>query len=128
MLESTTKYAIKALCYLAKANSDRFIQVNKLSKEIQVPSAYLSKIMKTLSIKGVVTTRKGINGGVKITQRIKDLSFYDVCIALNDPIVHPTCLFHSTPCNKTRPCQLHDNWIAMRDGIAAHLSLLKLNC
>jgi Rrf2 family transcriptional regulator, iron-sulfur cluster assembly transcription factor len=126
MLEKTTKYAIKALMYLAQLAPDTFVQVSKLSRDIQVPGPYLSKIVKTLAAKGIVTTRKGINGGVRINARIRDLTFFDICSALDDPIVHPRCLLQNAPCGKGVPCSHHKEWSFLREQIAQHLTQLRL--
>lgn len=127
MLEKTTQYAIKALLLLAKQDTEVFVQVSKLSVDANVPGPYLSKIMKTLAIKGIVLTRKGINGGVKITPRIRELSFYDICAALDDPVVHSQCLLNNLACSRTSPCSFHTAWAELREQVAKHLSQLKLN-
>ena len=126
MLEKTTKYAIRALIHLAKLNPDTYVQVSKLSKEVQVPGPYLSKIMKTLALRGVVVTRKGINGGVKVTPRVRELTFFDVCTALDDPVVHAACLLQNVNCCRDNACTFHKEWSVLREQIGRHLANLKV--
>lgn len=126
MLEKTTKYAIKALMHLASQSSDKYMQVSKLSKEVQVPGPYLSKIMKTLALKQIVITRKGINGGVKVTPKLKELTFLDIAVALEDPISQPRCLLNSAPCNPSDSCLYHKDWSSLREQVGVLLSKLKL--
>ena len=127
MLEKTTKYAIKALLHLVRLSPDAFIQVSKLSKEVQVPGPYLSKIIKTLAAKGIVATRKGINGGVRVTPRLRELSFYDIAVALDDPIVHAKCLLNNQACSRSNnSCPFHEGWSVLREQVSKHLAKLKL--
>lgn len=126
MLASTTKYGIRALLYLAKLPGGEFIQVKELSERSDVPGPYLAKIMKTLAQKGVVITRKGAHGGVRIPERETPLSFYEVCVALDDPIAESQCMLSKKECGKGRPCAYHERWKAARAGSINFLESMKI--
>jgi Rrf2 family iron-sulfur cluster assembly transcriptional regulator len=110
MLAVTTKYAIKALQHLAKQDSRHFMQVNALSQAIEVPGPYLAKIVKALAARGVVETRRGFSGGVRLSPREGTLTYYDICIALDDPVVISSCLLSKESCNSQDPCPIHVEW------------------
>ena len=126
MLESTTKYALRALLYLATKDGDHYVRVEELSEGADVPGPYLSKIMKILSLKGLVLTKRGSKGGVKLAPRIKEITFYDVCVALEDPIVSASCMLNNGPCNKSSPCKFHNQWSEVKQKIARHFTQFKL--
>lgn len=125
MLSLSTKYALKALMCLAKNSSDDFVQVVDLSVEADVPGPYLSKIMKQLAIKGIVESRRGKNGGVRYPEKANH-TFYDVCIALEDPIVTPGCFLSKSQCNSSTPCRAHSNWTKLRKEITKFLHESKI--
>ena len=127
MLESTTKYALKALLFLASKPDDRYVRVEEISAEAGAPGPYLSKIMKTLAIKGLVLAKRGSMGGVKLAPRIQEITFYDVCVALDDPIVGVGCMLGNGLCNKNNPCQFHHQWTKMKQEVAQHFSQFKIS-
>lgn len=116
----TTKYGLRALEYLAKQKDQSFIQVRDLSRTIEVPAAYLSKIVKILAQNNIVETRRGLTGGVRVPQPEK-LSFYDICVALRDPIVEPTCILTREPCNARKYCLRHNSWRDAQTAVAKFL-------
>ena len=120
MLALSTKYALKALLFLAQHNREEFMQVKALSEEAEVPGPYLSKIIKQLSAKQLVETRRGISGGVRLPKKLR-LSFYDVCVALDDPIVSQGCFLTKHPCNSRKPCMMHPHWSRIKGEVAKFL-------
>ena len=126
MLAISTKYAIKALLHLARHYPDSFVQVNALSQETDVPGPYLSKIVKTLAAKGLVETRRGILGGVKFPVNRGPISFFEICSALDDPVITQACFLSRSPCNSKTPCAMHSNWTKLKQNIIGFLEKAKV--
>lgn len=124
MLSTPSKYALKALMYLAECEPEEFVPVPDVAENARVPAAYLSKILKTLVRVELLDSRKGVNGGIKI--RKKTVSFYEVCEALDDPIVTTTCLLNHSHCRGQSKCEFHDSWQREREKIHAFLKRSKL--
>ena len=69
MLSNASKYAINAVLFLAlDAHKDRKIGVKEIAAGIDVPVAFLAKLLQNLSRKGVVSSTKGPNGGFYLTE------------------------------------------------------------
>jgi Rrf2 family protein len=90
MFNASSRYAISALISLADILPTRFVTVKKLALVSKVPQAYLSKIIKTLAKHGIVTTKKGGSGGVKLDRDV--ISLYEVCEAFEDSLIVSNCL------------------------------------
>lgn len=125
MLSVSTKYAIKALSHLAEQPRDRFLQVKTLSELADVPGPYLSKIIKQLSAKKVLETRRGSQGGVRIPED-RQISFYDVCVALEDPITVAGCFLDKRECSSKTPCIMHHRWAQIKRELAKFLQEVKI--
>lgn len=110
MLALSTKYAITALLELAKNSESDFTRVQALSIAADVPGPYLSKIMRVLAAKNIIESKKGSTGGVRLIKRRPALTYLDVCVALDDPIVLTRCLLSKESCNKGSPCPMHESW------------------
>lgn len=126
MLSLSTKYALKALLYLAQQQRDDYMQVKALSDEAKVPGPYLSKIIKQLSAKQLVETRRGIAGGVRFPSNGRTVTFYDVCVALGDPIVSQGCFLTKHPCDSKHPCVMHPHWSRIKREVAKFLQESKI--
>lgn len=126
MLELSTKYAIKALLAISRRPTEEFLQVKLLSDETNIPGPYLSKIIKQLAAKGLVDTRRGLSGGVRAIKRKKPITFYEVCEALDDPIIYQHCFFSRHPCNLSSPCGMHANWSKLKGNITDFLQRSKI--
>lgn len=121
MLELSTKYALKALLHLANETDGQYILVKELSEKANVPGPYLSKIIKQLALKEIVETRRGMSGGVRLPKKKKQISFYDVCVALDDPVVSQGCFLTKHACNSANPCVMHSHWSRIKRELAKFL-------
>ena len=112
MITNSTKYALKALLYLAAESDGDYMQVEQLSKCTGVPGPYLSKLIKELAQQGIVKTKRGALGGVRLKK--KDMSLLEICKALGDPIVDADCFLNATACDNEAPCPFHNEWGDLR--------------
>lgn len=64
-LSHTTGYAIEALACLARADADS-MRVAEIAEITGIPAPYLAKIFQRLSDAGIVTSKRGYKGGVKL--------------------------------------------------------------
>lgn len=119
MLSLPTKHALKAITSLAERGRSDFISVSDLAELADLPPSYLSKLVKQLAEAGVVLTRKGPSGGVGLPAR--KISLYEVCQALEDPIISETCFLSRKSCSATFPCPLHAEWAKERKRVHAFL-------
>ncbi len=113
MLSLSSKYAIRALLYMAKHPEEGFMRVDQLSAKAKVPGPYLSKIMKKLAQNKIIESRRGLTGGVKLEK--SGVSFYDICLIMNDPVVSQSCILSKHGCNSAKPCAMHNKWGKLRD-------------
>ena len=124
VISSSSKYAIRALLCLAAEEDRDFVPVEVLAEEADVPSAFLSKIIQALAAEGLLETRRGKSGGVRLCEG--PLSFFDICEALHDPVIYETCLLSNSRCSRVSPCPFHDHWFAERARIRQFLRDLKI--
>ena len=60
MIQSAaTKYAIRAVCHLAHLSPGERAQVREVAEALDIPQAFLSKILQDLARKGILTSAKG---------------------------------------------------------------------
>jgi len=68
MLSKKTKYAINALVYLAKNNSDNPIPVGQISNDQNIPHKFLEAILLDLKNARILNSKKGKSGGYSLNK------------------------------------------------------------
>ncbi len=109
MLTQSVGYAASALGCVASMGG-KPILVREIAEMCDIPTAYLAKIINGLSRKGIVDTQRGIGGGVTLRVPAEEISLYDLCVALDDPIIYPKCMLSNVECSDERECPAHRFW------------------
>jgi Rrf2 family iron-sulfur cluster assembly transcriptional regulator len=121
MIATATGYAATALGLLARAKG-KPVFVRDLARETGISPTFLAKIVHQLARKRIVATRRGIGGGVILVKGTEELTLLNLCEALDDPVIRPTCLLSEAECSDERACPAHDFWHAQRTNLIQFLS------
>ena len=121
MLSQSVGYAAAALGVIAAAKGEPLL-IRDIAQAAEVPAPYLAKLIYILGRKGVVETQRGIGGGVVLVRKPKDLSLYDLCEYLDDPVTRKRCMLSTGECSDERACPCHEFWVEHR---ARELQFLK---
>ena len=112
-LAQGTGYATLALGYVASA-AGKPVLVRAIAEACDIPAPYLSKIINRLSRAGLVNTQRGVNGGVVLAKNPTDVCLFDVCVALDDPVVEKRCMLGTDTCSDERACPAHEFNMCLR--------------
>jgi Rrf2 family protein len=107
MLSQSVGYAASALAFIA-AMGGKPVRVRAIAEACEIPTAYLAKIINVLARKQLVSTQRGVGGGVELARPSQDIVLHDICVALDDPLVQPQCMFGHAKCTADRACPAHD--------------------
>ena len=77
MLSQTAEYALRAMTQLA-VDAPNAGTTRDVAKRTQVPPAYLSKVLQHMRRAGLVTSRRGVGGGVKLARPPKRISLLEI--------------------------------------------------
>ncbi len=113
MLSSTAEYALRAIVYLA-SHSEASITSQDIAQGTQVPSSYVSKVLRDLSRAGLVEAQRGPNGGFILGRNPENISVLEVVNAV-DPIRRIKFCPLGIPSHSGRLCKLHQK---LDDAIA----------
>jgi Rrf2 family protein len=91
MLAQKTRYALRALLYLAEAEKGRSVQVADIAATQQVPRKYLELILLDLKKAGMVGSRRGPGGGYVLAKPPAEITFADVVRLMDGPIALVPC-------------------------------------
>lgn len=105
MLSQTTEYALRAMACLAYS-PDELTPTPKLAEQTLVPPNYLAKVLQSLAQAGLITGRRGVGGGYRLSRPAAEISLLDVVNAI-DPVERITTCPLGLPNHGTNLCALH---------------------
>ena len=77
MLSHTAEHALRAIVFLA-GHSEGSFSTAEIAAQSGIPASYLATILKDLARAGLVQSRRGRNGGFRLTRAASEISVLDV--------------------------------------------------
>jgi len=117
MLSKKTKYALKAVLYLARRYDAGPILISDLARDERIPKKFLELILLTLKNNGVLQSKKGKGGGYYLGKPPGDISMGKVIRILEGPIALVPCVSETAyaPCPECRDERTCGIKLIMRD-------------
>ncbi|MBC2581176.1 Rrf2 family transcriptional regulator [Clostridium sp. DJ247] len=102
-------YGFRVVLYLSKLGYGEKIEAKTISYEENIPLRFLLKLLRKLTMAGIIRSYRGINGGYALNKQPEDISLKDVIEAIDGPIFINRCLYDPTHCNlnRTNKCDIH---------------------
>jgi Rrf2 family protein len=116
MLSNTSKYAIRAVIYLALfSTKEKKAGIKEISAELNIPSPFLGKILQLLARHHILGSSKGPHGGFYLNKPAIDISLMEIIELIDGSDAFNTCVIRTTPCDPANPCSLHDKISQLRN-------------
>ncbi len=109
-LTYTAEYAIRAMLHLSSLPFGSNANISTISREWSIPEAFLRKIIAQLSKAGLITSQRGLGGGVQLANDPTSLTLLDVVEAVEGKITLNKCLVSDDVCPRTDWCSVHMIW------------------
>ncbi|MHB1361056.1 MAG: RrF2 family transcriptional regulator [Thermoleophilia bacterium] len=115
-LTRQTDYAMRAVLYLA---TSPLASIRQIAEAQSVPQEYLAKILQKLAKEGIVTTHRGVGGGVSLARAPEKISMLDVIEAIEGRVALNRCLIHPRECPREKFCPMHDELDRIGSSLAS---------
>lgn len=76
LITRASEYALLSLIILAKTKKP--LDVESLSRELDIPKSFLAKILQSLAKKKILKSFKGVNGGFELARSSSDITMLEV--------------------------------------------------
>ncbi len=127
MFSKACQYGIRAVLYLAQhSTAENKIGVRAIAEAIDVPKHFLAKILQQLSKSGLISSSQGPKGGFFSSSENKKLSLKPIIQCIDGPDVFNRCILGLAKCSSTKPCPLHFQALAYREGMRFQLTQLSI--
>lgn len=108
-LPLSARYALSALLALARADGP--LSAPTLASRIDVPRAFLSKVMAQLVAAELLSATRGRGGGFRLAVDPAEIPLQRVVAAVQENTTGPkVCAMRDQLCDEHDPCALHDLW------------------
>lgn len=118
MLSNSSKYAIKAVLFLAlNASEKNKVMAKDISQPINVPQAYIAKLLQGLVKEKIVSSVRGPKGGFYLDETNLNRSVMDIVNVIDGEKKLNSCIMSLEKCHEGKPCPLHHVLTASRSHI-----------
>ena len=108
MLSNSSKYALKAVLYLAlHTDENNKMMVKDISERINLPKAYIAKLLQELSKRKIISSTRGPKGGFYVTPSNKNETVMQIIEVIDGKKRMETCMLGLEDCNEQKPCPIH---------------------
>lgn len=123
MLANSSKYAIKAIVYIVSHSTpNNKLLVKDISKSINAPQPFLSKLLQQLATKNYLSSTKGPNGGFFVTDEQLENSVMEIIIEIEGRDRLKQCAVNFENCDSENPCPIHDFIADVKEELRENLS------
>ncbi len=120
-------YGVVLLSRFAAEPPDTVHSARELADASGIPLPTVSKILKALTRAGLLTSRRGTQGGYGLARRPAEISVADVIGCLDGPIALTDCSTESdASCDIEVRCPVRTNWQRITDAVREALEAIPL--
>lgn len=120
-----TDYGTGVLAYLAAAGTKPH-SASEVAVQTGLPAATVRKILKLLTRGGLVSSRRGSQGGYALSRAASDISAAEVIDALEGPVALTECSVEDGSCDLAASCLVGTAWQRINVAIRAALDEISL--
>ena len=117
LLSKSSEYALQAILYIASLEEEKPVQQQEISRILNIPSAFLGKILQLLVREGILLSFKGKSGGFLLSKPTKEIHLYDIIKIIEGKDFLEGCFFGFPGCQEEAPCPLHNHWKKEKENI-----------
>ena len=107
------------MAWIATSRNGRPVRAKDLAAAADIPTPYLSKILRRLVLGGLLVSRKGPGGGFVLSRAPDQIRFIEILRAVDAAPTADQCAFGWGACDSSRPCPLHRAWSGISASVHA---------
>lgn len=105
------------MAYVALHSDEQLLRSKDIGRNVNVPHAYLSKILRKMVEGGLLKSNKGHGGGFRLARAPAKIKLIDVFEAMEQDTAPKRCVFGLSVCSAVNPCVLHHRWSEVNSAV-----------
>ncbi len=132
MLSSSCRYGIRAVIYIAsQPRINGKTGIRQISKDLDLPTPFLAKILQQLARQKILTSLKGPHGGFSLQKDPGKITLLDIVKTIDGDGIFMNCIIHNSTCtvvdHNNDPCPVHDDYAYLREELIRLFSITTIS-
>lgn len=127
VLSRTSQYAMQALIYIATQAPGEPVLNRDIAERLNVPAAYLAKILQNLCKHGLLDSFRGRLGGFCLREGMHKSTLMQVLQLTEGPDFTKNCILGLKECSDETACPMHFKWKPVKNRIIAMMNQMTLD-
>lgn len=108
------EYGLQAVLYLSTIEEERTASADEISRKLNIPKEFVSKILQSLVLKKIVGSKKGNAGGFFLGKPASKIKLIEIVEAIDGLSLFHNCVLGFPDCSPDSPCPVHNKWGKLR--------------
>lgn len=119
-VSSKCYYALRAIYVLSEQERDETMKIAEVAAQGQIPIRFLEVILNQLKGGGFVQSKRGAEGGYRLSRPADQITVGQVLRFVDGPIAPVDCVSESRPkaCEFHGECAFYGMWSSIREAIS----------
>ncbi len=118
MLSNASKYAIRAVLFLAENSSyHKKYGSKQIAEELEIPLSFIAKLLQQLAKAGVISSTKGPKGGFFMTPQNMQNNINSILKEIENENIFEGCFLGLPRCSDENPCPVHHIVAPFKDAL-----------
>lgn len=118
MFTKSCEYAIKACIFVAQNKQEGVcVSIKSIAQGIKAPEHFIAKILKKLTIKKIMNSVKGPNGGYYMTEMQLHKPISEIVNEIDGDNLFTKCVLGLEYCDSSNPCPMHFEYMKIKNSI-----------
>jgi Rrf2 family transcriptional regulator, iron-sulfur cluster assembly transcription factor len=122
MLSNSCRYGIRAVIYLAsQAAGENKTGIKQISKDLDLPTPFLAKILQQLAKQKILSSSKGPHGGFSLLKDPRNITLLDIVNTIDGYDTFTNCVIYKGTCEgvklEKKICPMHDDYEKTRSDL-----------
>ncbi len=120
-------YALRALTWLAARHAaDEHYLLSDIAWELEVPEAYLGKLLQLFVASGLLASRRGRHGGFRLQVEPASVKLIEIVETVDGESGERICVLGKVRCTDDEPCLVHQEWALCSETLRQRMSTTSL--
>ena len=121
ILSRTSQYAVQALIYIATQPKGEPVLNRDIAQRMNVPPAYLAKIMQSLCKGNLLYSFRGRLGGFCLREGMEKTDLMHILTLTEGVGFTQDCVLGLKVCSDATACPMHNKWKPIKEKVVAML-------
>lgn len=126
-ITAKSRYALRMLLDIAVSGDGGPRTIKEIAASQGISQKFISRLAVPLRRAGLLATERGVNGGLRLSRQVGDITLLDIVEATDGRLSLLKCLSHPGSCRRQGHCAAENAWRQANESFARTLRSIRLS-